>query len=293
MNSFNFSNFIKILNANHVFLVSNRDITVKPFLYGEDFYIHGITSKLEKYGISVDYAILQGKKIKYKGQNATVNIGDIVNEHSVIILHNVSPFYALKAKIKKKVRIVMPVYFLWNKSSSLKDTFRTSFGVLFWQPVIDVYLVPSPNLAVALKKRGIIRPIMVLPPEYKCPYCDYTDNLKKRMKLERQLPRVVKAVYIGSLQPRRLPLKKVLETLNRDEQRTYRLTIFTASKVKEESYRIGNAEVNICRRILSGEEKCKILRESHVFIAPAKGTTMEPSISVIEAEYHGNIIARF
>lgn len=294
LNFYNFINFLKKQGATHVLLVCNRDVTNGPHLYGEDYYIHDLMSKLEKSGFIVDLAFFQRDRLEIKNKALKIGgIEDFVCKNSAIILHNVSPFYALKAKMRKKAKLVMPVYFLWNKSSSLKDNLRTNFGVLFWQPVIDAYLVLSPNLAIALKKRGIIRPIIVQPPEYKCPYCDYTDNIRKRMKLERQLPKVVKAVYIGSLKPKRLPFKKIVKTLNMDRERMYIWTIFTASKVKEWSYRMGNVEINIYRRILSNEEKCRILRESHVFIAPMKGSTMEPSISMIEAEYHGAVVMRF
>jgi uncharacterized protein (UPF0216 family) len=95
------------------------------------------------------------------------------------------------------------------------------------------------------------------------------------------------------MSPKRFPLTQIIEALNRDEQRKYKLRIYTASQVKEETYQKGNIEVTIIKKTLSDEEKCKILRDSHIFIAPAIGTTMVPSISVMEAEYHGNIVIRF
>jgi glycosyltransferase involved in cell wall biosynthesis len=276
-----------------VLLVSNRDVTVKPFLYGEDYYISTIVSELEKCGIPVDFAIFHGKKSESRGRNAAINIEEIVDDCTVVILHNVSPFHVCKAKMKKKgIRVVIPIYFIWNRVSALCDNLRTSIGPLFWQFVVDEYIVPSRSLAERLRKLGIIKKITILPPEYSCPYCNRMDNLKKRVHLKEHLPRIVNAVYIGSIIPKRIPLARIVDMLNEDPQREYKLTVYTASEIKEQTYQKGNVEIAIVKKSLSDEEKCKILRESHIFIAPTRGATMEPSISIMEAEYHGNIIIK-
>jgi hypothetical protein len=285
--------WVSTLAAKRVLLASNRDITVKPFLYGEDYYIHTIVSELERCGVPVNFAIFSGKKMESLGRDAAIDIEKIVDEHTVVILHNVSPFRVCKVKIKKRMKVVMPVYFVWNKLLLAYTNLRGSLGLSFWQPIVDEYLVATPSVAERLRKLGIVRKISILPPEYTCTHCSHIDNSRKRAKLKTQLPRIVEMVYIGSMIPKRFPLPKITDTLNRHSQREYKLRIYTTSQVNNGTYQKGNVEIRIIRRRLSDGEKCKILRESHVFIAPAKGTTMEPSISVLEAEYHGNIIARF
>jgi len=275
------------LDTKQVLLLSNRNITVKPFLYGEDYYIHAVISELEKRGIPVKMKVINRcNRVKNPPYPE-------VDKNTLVILHNVSPIHVCKLKMRKKFRVLMPVYFLWNRAASPLSNLRTIFGSVFWQFVVDEYLVPSPNLAEKLKKLGVVRKIRILPPKYSCPFCHQKDNLKKMELLKAELPNVVKAVYIGFINHKRFPLRKIIEKLNRDLKRKYELTIYTASPVREKTYCKGNVEVRIVRTKLSEKEKCKVLRESHIYIAPEKGTTMEPSISVIEAEYHGNIIARF
>jgi len=288
----NLSKWVNTLVAKRVLLVSNRDVTVKPFLYGEDYYIHTIVSGLQRRGIPVDFAIFHGKKTESHGRNVAIDIEEIVDDRTVVILHNISPFRVCKTKMKKKTRVVMPVYFIWNRISSIYTNLRGILGLSFWQSIVDEYLVPTPSLAERLRKLGIVRRVSILPPEYTCSHCNHIDNLRKRAYLKTQLPRVVEVVYIGSMNPKRFPLAKVIGVLNRDNQREYKLRIYTASQIREETCKRGNVEIRIIERILSEEDKCKILRKSHVFIAPAKGTTMEPSISAMEAEYHGNIVVR-
>jgi len=288
----NMPTLINALVARRVLIISNRDLGVKPLLYGEDYYMHSIASEMERRGILVEFAIFNENKTEPRRRNATIDIEEIVGNHTVVVLHNISPLYICKAKMRKKIWVVMPVYFVWNRISPINTIIR-SLGLPFWQPLVNEYLVPTPSLAGRLRRLGVVRKISILPPEYTCTHCNQIENSIKRAKLETQLPRVVEMVYIGQMIPKRFPLTTIVNVLNKDDQREYKLGIYTASQVKEETYRKGNAEIRIVRKCLSDKQKCEILRKSDVFIAPAKGTSMEPPISVIEAEYHGNIIVRF
>jgi glycosyltransferase involved in cell wall biosynthesis len=283
---FNLKTWIDTLSAKKVLLVSNRDLTMKPFLYGEDYYMHTLAMELEKRKIQVDYLIVP----KHNFCKLSIDINKIDNKELVILQH-ASPFWLFKAIIKKKIRVVKAVY-LAKQKVSLSTKLRRKLRYLLWQPIIDEYLVPSLILADTLRKLGVVRRISVIPPEYTCIHCSYSENLRKKVDLTKRLPVTVEAVYIGTLTQKRFPLTQILETLNRDCQRTYNLKIYTTSHVKAETYQKGNVEITIIRKKLSDEEKCKILRKSHIFVAPAKNSTIEPPISVIEAEYHGNIIIR-
>lgn len=279
-----------------VLLATNKDIAVKPHLHGEDYYIYTLLARLKKNGISVHTAVFSKNTVKFYEQNKIENIqnmGTIMENYRRVLLFNVSPFKLLKLKFKYKLKLVMVVIFLWNKASSAISNVRSFVGDTLWQLIVDEYIATSPAVARGLKRRGIFRKIYLIPPVYTCKYCDWMENAKKLKRLEKRLPRRVRALYIGSLNPKRFSLVNVINRLRNDEERTYELNIYTSTPTRERAYKIGNVEVNVLMKILSDEEKCRVLRESYLFIAPNSGTTMDPSLSVIEAKYHGNIIARF
>jgi len=280
------------LTTKSVLLLSNRDLDARPFLHGEDYYINTLVSELRKSGIIIDVAIFDRKKMCYSERSAITRASETVSNNTLVILHNVSPSNMLKAKVNQNIRVLVPVYFLWNRAMSLSNNLRTILGSFFWQIIVDEYLVPTQGLAKRMRRLGVFRRITVLPPEYSCPYCNSTNNLKKREMLRSQLPKVVELVYIGSMGPKRISMTAIVSVLNNDWQREYKLTVYTASQVKKEEYQKGNVRIKIVNRRLTERQKCQILQRSHVFVAPSRGTTMEPSISVIEAEYHGNIIVR-
>jgi hypothetical protein len=264
-------------------------------VYGEDYYVLTLMKLIRGMGGSVDVASLSmdGVRLYKHGNFASMkSINDVAKDYDVIILHNVSPRKIIEAKIKYRIKVIMPIYFLWNKTSPLIHNLIGRMGTTMWQFIVDGYVVPSPLIYKGLRFQGIFKKIYIIPPLYKCPYCNFEENIKKRSMLERRLPVYVKVVYIGSLNLKRLPLKEVVEMFIKDRGRTYEIIIYTADNVSEKVYDVKNVRVRIINRILSTEEKCRILQGSHMFIAPRHETTMIPSISVMEAEYHGNIIVR-
>jgi len=280
---------------NRVLFVANRDITVKQYIYGEDHYIQSLIKLTREEGGCADVAVIFKDEIKlyrYGGTMSVKNIIDIAKDYDVIVLHNVSPAKILRAKLKHKLRTIMPVYFLWNSALPTVSNIVGRIGLTLWQFIVDEYIVPSYSIARGLRLQGIFRKICVIPPLYKCVYCNFEENIKKRSMLTKELPAHVKVVYIGSLNLKRLPLVEVVKRFTKDQSRTYEITIYTADNVDEKVYVVKNVRIKIVKKILSAEEKCRVLRESHMFIAPRRGTTMIPSISVMEADYHGNIIIR-
>lgn len=290
---FNLSEWVDKISAERILFLSNKDFVTRYFLHGEDYYINTIITELTRRGSWVDIGVFRNKRVHINDEPETKEIDEAISPGTIMILQGLSPFYFWKLKIKKKARIILPVYFLWNRTCTSLDNLRTALGPIFWQIAVDEYLVPSPSVAESLRRMGIFRKLTILPPHYLCPYCKREEHVKKKELLERALPSVVKIVYIGSLIPKRFSLSKVLKTLNRDVDRKYKLAIYTFSQIEEQTFCTGNVETRITCGVLDEREKCRILSDSHVFIAPAKHTTMEPPISVIEAEYHGNIIMEF
>ncbi|HVP92541.1 MAG TPA: hypothetical protein VMS94_02230 [Acidobacteriota bacterium] len=290
---FTLSEYIEALVGERVLFISNRDLNEKPFLYGEDYYISTFMLESKKKRIPVDLAVLEKNKVKINGQDTTPTIDKDLESYTVLLIHNISPFHVLSSKIRYRPKIIMPVYFLSNRSSSLLDNSKWIIAPFLWQPMINEYLVPSSILAQGLRRNAVIRHISVVPPVYSCPYCNPADNLEKKELLKTHLPETANVVYIGQMLSERVDLSKITEALGHNHaNKKYRLTIYTMSQVKEQIYCENSIRIAIIRKRLSAKEKCEILRESHIFIAPAKGTTMEPSISVIEAEHHGNLVLR-
>lgn len=284
------------LTQDKILLVTERDITLKPHLYGEDYYIYTLLKELKKTGIYVDIAVFPENSMRFYEQRKMKRMQDIepiTKSYDAIILHNVSPFKLLRAKFKYKFKLIMPVYFVWNKSSPAISNVRWLVGDTLWQLIVNEFIATSPTVVRGLKIRGIFKKIRLIPPVYRCEYCDLRKNRTKLIMLKKRFPKNVKAVYIGSLNHERLPLVKIENGLNSNNKRVYEVDIYTATPTKERTYEIGNVRVNIVRKILSDEEKCIVLCQSHLFIAPKRGTTMEPSISVIEAKHHGNVVVYF
>jgi len=278
-----------------VLIFSNRDLSSKPYLYGEDHYISALIELLKKMGNNVDIAVLFKDKIKvFKGENviSVESIDNLIKEYDLILLHNISPYKIIRVKIKYNIRVFMPIYFLWNRTSPLIYNLLSRAGITLWQFIVDAYIAPSSLIYKGLRLQGVFKKIYVIPPYYKCIFCNFEENIKKRYMLEKKIPNYVKVVYIGSVNLRRLPLIEVVKKFIKDQRRYYEITIYTADNISEKEYNIRNVKIQIISKILSEEEKGKILQESHMFIAPRPGTTMIPSISVMEAEYHGNIIIR-
>jgi hypothetical protein len=250
---------------------------------------------LRKITNNVDLAVLYRDKIRvYRNGNliSVENIDDLIKDYNLIILHNVSPYKIIRARTKYGIKVIMPIYLLWNRASPLIYSLLSRIGITLWQFIVDGYIASSPLICKGLRLQGVFKKIYIIPPYYKCLYCNFEENIKKRYMLGKKIPNYVKVVYIGSVDLRRLPLIEVVKKFMEDQRRNYEITIYTADNISEKVYKIKNVKIKIINKILSDEEKCKILRESHMFIAPRQGTTMTPSISVMEAEYHGNIIIR-
>ena len=291
-NYFDLESYAEKFSKEQVLILSNRDLSVRPFLWGEDYYISSLMSQLDRKGIHVDTAIVSGKKIRVSGSCIDENVDKVVHNFTTIILHSNSLSLILKSKMQNKFKLIMPVYFLKNKCLPTFENLINGFRPFFWQKTVDEYLVASPTIACGLRKIGIAKTINVVPPAYVCPYCNHGDSTGKKELFKKQLPTTVYAVYIGPVLPNRFDLKSTVNALERNFGK-YKLTVYTASPVKEQLWQEIGSNVKVIRKRLSEKEKCEALKKSHVFVAPRKGTTMEPTISVIEAEYHGNIIERF
>jgi hypothetical protein len=290
-----FSEWVTKMGQSKVLVLTNRDIMVYPHVYGEDYYIHELMELLKKSGIGVGIAVFSNKGPKwYSGEKAKAiqNMEDLVKNYVVLLLHGVSPLKILRLKFKYNLKLVMPVFFLWNRASSAVFNLKGLVGNTFWQLIISCYIATSPRIVRGLRLRGVLRRIYFLPPMYKCKYCDPVQNAKKLKNLKKRLPLKVKVTYIGSLNNKRFPLVSVVKKLQNYRVGSYELAIYTTSQVREEAYTISNVKVDVKRKILSDKEKCKVLQESHLFIAPKPQTTMDPSISVMEATYHGDIVIR-
>ncbi len=291
-NYFDLQSYAEKFSKEQVLILSNRDLDVRPFLWGEDYYISSLMSQLKRKGIHVDTAIVSGKKIRVNGSSIDENVDEVVHNFTTIILHSNSLSLIFKSRTQNKFKLIMPVYFLKNKCLPTFANLINGFRPLFWQRTVDEYLVASPTIASSLRKIGIIKTINVVPPAYVCPYCNRDGSAGKEELFTKQLPTTVCAVYIGAVLPERFDLKSTVNALERNFGK-YKLTVYTASPVKERLWQENGSTVEVIRKRLSEKEKCEVLKKSHVFVAPKKGTTMEPTISVIEAEYHGNIIGRF
>lgn len=290
--SLTMSQYVDELKAKKVLLLSSRDLRKKPFLYGEDNYISMLLSEFNKKAIPVTMVLVKEDPQKER-ENIINNIERSIDDQTLIILHNVSPFNILKTKLRRKATIVMPIYFLSNRTCSFLSNLNNKWGPVFWQVFVDEFIVSSPIVAERLRKMGLIRKISVMPPKYSCPCCCLDLTHLKKFNQTDILPSEVNAVYIGAVFPPRFVLSKIINTLNKDEKRHYTLTIYTSSSVPKQTFRNGNVTVIIYMRTLTDQEKCKILSECDAFVAPFTSTTIDPPLSVIEAEYHGKVILRF
>lgn len=287
------ASWIESIDKSRVLLLSERNITVGPYLKGEDYFMNKLLGHLRAGGILADVFYLS-KGVKggyYSGETGKLEkLESLVGKYDLIILHCISPLRLLRAKTKYGVKLGMPVFFLWNNASSLLFNLKGVIGNTFWQPIINEYIVTSSEIERGLRARGVFKKINLISPTYDCKYCNVVENGKKLANLKRQLPKSVRAVYIGSLNVNRFSVDGAVKKLQSFGDCECNLDIYTESSIEEETFTVGNVTVNIKSKILSDEEKCKVLRGAHLFIAPKRHTTMDPPLSVMEASFHGNIV---
>ncbi|MCW4003657.1 MAG: hypothetical protein NWE95_07080 [Candidatus Bathyarchaeota archaeon] len=281
------------LKHSKILFLSYKDITIEPHLHGEDRYLFKLFAQLRANEINADICCLPENTIQVSPQGKMSSLKsyeEIVADYDVVLLHCVSPKMLLRAKFKSDFKLVMPVYFLWNKASSLTFNLKGLMGNLIWQPLISNYIVTSTRILDGLKKRGLFRKIYLIPPTYECKYCNKIENANKLKKLKKSLPQKIRAVYIGSLNEKRFSINDAVLKLREFGIKDCALDVYTNSSIKQGTYNFGNIIFNVRKKLLLDNEKCKVLSEAHLFIAPKPETTMDPSLSVMEAEYHGNII---
>ncbi len=288
--TYNLSDWVDTISAQKVVILSkNEDLSRRPILHGEDYYTNSLFEEFVRRGIHVDLCWFNGNSLQVHG-GSKKRTNEVIDWGTVVILHGVSPLKIYREKLRGKIKVILPMPFLFNRVRSLSDNLRAIIGVFLLQPLIDEYLTSSSSTAEKLRKLGVLRKLSILPPSYSCPFCTREKYVQKRKCLEQSLPSVTNVVYIGSLIPKRISVDRILSLLSQDLVRQYKLTIYTFSEVNERAYRSKNVEVRIIHRRLVEKEKCEILSAADVFISPAKNTSMNPPLSVIEAEYHGNLI---
>lgn len=157
------SDFLNNLHAKNVLLLSSRDLRKTPLLFGEDNYMSTFVSELNARAVPITFLLVDRKKGK---RELLTNIDSFTNNETVVILHNVSPFYVLKVKLNKKIKVVMPIYFLNNRTCSFLHNLNNRFGPIFWQLFVHEYLFASSEVAKGLKKAGLIRTISIVSPQY-------------------------------------------------------------------------------------------------------------------------------
>jgi hypothetical protein len=287
-----FSDWAKTLRNKRVLVITNRNLNQRPFVFGEDQYVFGLMQELQQNGIQAETFWLAKKSSAQalKGKKIT-DLKKVVENYDVIVLHGISPFLLLGAKLKYRLNIVMPVYFLWNKTLPLGSNLKAVLGSTLWQLAVSHYLATSPRVMKGLIARGIFRKIFLIPPTYKCICCNPNLNSHKLSALKAHLPEEVRAVYIGSMENTRFSIDSAIIALRNIKLNSCTLDIYTATaRAKQEKIVFGNITVNVTKRLLSEKEKCEVLRDAQIFIAPKFQSTMNPPMCVLEAEYHGNIV---
>jgi hypothetical protein len=289
-----FTSLTETLRDSKVLILTNRDIMNHPRMHGEDSYIYGLYTRLKVHRIEVDVALtVLGKPALVRASQAN-RVGSLpsLGDYDVIVLHNVSPLWAIRERVKLNTRLLMPVYFLWNKDFHAVGNLRVAIGTWLWQCRVNGFIVASTQIGTTMKRRGVTRKIYFIPPTYACPYCDITKNSEKHLRLTSRLPDRIIVVYIGSIGTRRFHYMSIMNYFYSHPGKKYEFHVYTAALARDATFVHDNVTVNIHQRILSEREKCEVLSQSHMFVAPASGTTMEPPISVIEARHHGNLILR-
>jgi len=218
----------------------------------------------------------------------------------IVFLHNVSFLKYGKYFKRLKPKIIAPLYFFWNASSNLLKNLESLIGTSFDQVYVDKYLVTSKRLFREFSFIGIKRSKMhVIEPYYYCRYCDfnYYKSYKNSISNKfRNLDSEVKLVYIGSINPTRVPLKEIIKELRKVVSHTGLNVSFQIYSTrlgpgryiqKGFTYKEKSLRLSLSPQRLSEMEKHIILSSFHFLLFVPKGrATMDPSMSLIEAVYH-------
>lgn len=259
-------------------VVSREGVNVDGYLSGQEYYLYSLAKVLARFGVSVRFLTL----------DEALNEDYDVFHFYYLGFRDVAAFHGRHRDSK----LVYHVYHIddvtWNRSHTL--SWKT-FLVLI-QMLVDIYLSTSRSVYRWVRPRAPLSKHVLVEPYYECG-CRSFEKLEMVVEEKFADADELKLLYIGRVNPYRLPLNGVVGLVKRlGRGAPTRLTI--VSKMREgwqvKRLRLGGSFVEMINKRISDEEKCRLYRDCHFFLYPARGNVaMNPPITLLEAVYHGCI----
>ena len=271
----------------------------KRIIYGEDYYLFGLLKILKQ--LHYDFILLSEHSF-LQNYNRLLCIKNVS-----IMFSNVSLVKLLirKPKIIKALnrsRVLNIVYFLDHITNNLMERMRGRLGISLSKYFVDYFIVTSKDLLYLIKRllfpKSSNTIIKIIPPFV--PVIKHNHALLTPSVIEHKDK--VSITYIGTVSKERVdlinaihhvyeilnPSKISVDIITLDYDRKYLADFLRNVKDRKIASRC-NIAIRVDVRYLPENKKCSILAKSDFFITPNPLATMRPSISVLEAFYHGTI----
>jgi hypothetical protein len=270
-----------------IVVATSEKIDLNKYRFGQEYYLKTLVSILEEIGYRIQ--VLDLNELYYL----------INNTGNPPYIHLYYLDLASEIKIRgmcKNSELIYHIYHLeditWNKINTL----RWKAFLMTSQFYIDKYLLTSRYLIERLKPYIRFSRLSLIEPFYSC-RCNSFNNIETLIeeKIEKiRSKELLRFLYLGRYDPRRLPLTELIRTLKRYsmQQGKLELKIISMSEgISDMVKTIGNNfKLEMRKKYLNEEEKCETYRKTDFFIFLPKGNTaMNPPITILEAIYHGAI----
>jgi len=133
---------------------------------------------------------------------------------------------------------------------------------------------------------------VLVEPYYECSCRSFSSFFRIVEKKFSEIDRL-ELLYLGRLNPWRFPLRDIVKVFTRLSNKIdldVRLKVVSrlGISVRKLVVRRGRVTVEFVNERVSEQDKCRLYREAHFFLYPAKGNVaMNPPITLLEAVYHG------
>ena len=266
--------------ARSIGIVVRDYVNFNNYLSGQEFFVYMLIRKLKSFGFNVEVVLLDEL---------------LKGEKRYDVLH----LYYLRFRDVMSVRrffrealLVYHVYHVDDITWSRLHSFSWKCFLASLQFIVDRYLATGTSVYRWLRRRVFLSDCVLVEPYYECSCRSFSSFFRIVEKKFSEIDRL-ELLYLGRLNPWRFPLRDIVKVFTRLSNKIdldVRLKVVSklGISVRKLVVRRGRVTVEFVNERVSEQDKCRLYREAHFFLYPAKGNVaMNPPITLLEAVYHG------
>jgi len=259
-------------------IVSKEPVNIDSYLSGQEYYLYMLTRVLRRIG--VDVGVLTIDNVFRGGCRADS-------------LHLYYLGFRDVVRLRGRcggARLVYHVYHIDDATWSRLHSISWRAFIISIQPHVDAYLATARSVYEWVRLRAPMSRHVLAEPYYECS-CKSFERLPDIVEEKFSNIRELRLLYIGRINPYRLPLNEVLNLVKRLSRKVRtRLTI--VSKIGGiqgvKKLEVGDGTIEVISMRIPDNVKCMLYRDSHFFLYLARGNVaMNPPITLLESVYHG------